>query len=55
MSGQPYAPASLPLGYTPGIHSIGRWLRPKARLNVLEKRYLLQLLGLEPWTSQPVT
>jgi hypothetical protein len=48
MSGQLHAPAALPpWERTPGIHSIGGWVGPRAGLDEVEKRNVLTLPRLE--------
>jgi hypothetical protein len=53
VSGQYDAPAVLPLGKDPGIHSVEGWVGLIAGRDVWEKS-LLPLLGFEPRTVQPV-
>jgi hypothetical protein len=57
VSGQFHAPAALPTGETaPGTHWLGGWVGPIADLDVMEKRKILPLPGIEPRLSslQPV-
>jgi hypothetical protein len=47
MSGQFHHPTALPWERAPGTHWIGGWVGPRAGLDVVEKKKLLTLPGLE--------
>jgi hypothetical protein len=54
MSGQFHDPAALaPWEIAHGTHWIGRWVGPRAGLDVVEKRNILLLPGFEPRPSSP--
>jgi hypothetical protein len=54
VSGQLHAPAALPRGErTRGTHWIGDWMDPRADLDVVEKRKILLVPGIEPRPSNP--
>jgi hypothetical protein len=41
-------PATRPYSFTPGTHSIGGWVGPRAGLDEVQERKFLTLPGLEP-------
>jgi len=51
-SDQPRALATF-LGKNPVTRQIGDWMGPTAGVDILEKRYLLLLLGFKPHIVQP--
>jgi hypothetical protein len=53
LSGQLQAPAALPHERPPGIHSIEDWVGPRACPEVVEKKKILSLPGIETRPSNP--
>jgi hypothetical protein len=51
MSGQLHDSATLPLGKEPGTYWRGGWEGPRAGLDVVERRKILLLPGIEPRAS----
>jgi len=51
-----HAPSALSRGKDPSAHGLGRWVGPRAIMEILEKRKnLLPLTGFEPLIVHPVS
>jgi hypothetical protein len=54
-SSQLHTPAALPLGKQPlNTHWTGDWVGPRANLDILEKRKIFPLPGIEHRLSSPL-
>jgi hypothetical protein len=52
-SGLLHAPAALSRGKNHGTHSVGAWVRPRARLDAEEEKNLSSMPESEPELSSP--